>query len=158
MIWGYRRHLPGDDYVSEIPPLSSPTKTPRRDAPASLEIYQSAPGVLIVEDAGVQVKDFSHLAVGDLVFFDADPNDGTQIDHVGMYLGRDSGDPIASYPAANRRMAQPWEMWGANRSLTARICMRRHSAACGACDAAAYYRFNPGMSVVMRNRVFPAVI
>jgi len=92
MIWGYRRHLPGDDYVSEIPLCLAPQRRrgamPRR----AFEIYQSAPGVLIVEDAGVQVKDFSHLAVGDLVFFDADPNDGTQIDHVGMYLGRDSGE------------------------------------------------------------------
>ena len=31
------------------------------------------------------------LAPGDLVFFDADSSDGTQIDHVGIYLGRDTG-------------------------------------------------------------------
>ena len=30
------------------------------------------------------------LHVGDLVFFDADPDDGPALDHVGMYLGRDS--------------------------------------------------------------------
>jgi cell wall-associated NlpC family hydrolase len=31
------------------------------------------------------------LSPGDLVFFDAATNDGTQIDHVGMYLGTDEG-------------------------------------------------------------------
>jgi hypothetical protein len=46
---------------------------------------------LIVPDAGVQIKDFARLVAGDLLFFDADPNDGTRIDHVGMYLGLDVG-------------------------------------------------------------------
>jgi cell wall-associated NlpC family hydrolase len=32
--------------------------------------------------------DFSRLGIGDLVFFDA--KGGPQIDHVGMYLGRDA--------------------------------------------------------------------
>jgi cell wall-associated NlpC family hydrolase len=38
------------------------------------------------------VEDFSRIGIGDLVFFDADSKDGSQIDHVGMYLGRDSED------------------------------------------------------------------
>jgi hypothetical protein len=92
MVWGYRRHLPGDAYASVIPLCLRPQKRggamPRR----AFEICQSGPGVLVVENAGTQVKDFSRVGVGDLVFFDADSNDRTQIDHVGMYLGRDTGD------------------------------------------------------------------
>jgi cell wall-associated NlpC family hydrolase len=45
---------------------------------------------MVVENANVQVRDFSPLAIGDLVFFDADTDDGTQIDHAGIYLGPDS--------------------------------------------------------------------
>jgi cell wall-associated NlpC family hydrolase len=49
-----------------------------------------APGVLVVPSSTRQVTDFSVLAVGDLLFFNADPGDGSQIDHVGIYLGRDT--------------------------------------------------------------------
>jgi cell wall-associated NlpC family hydrolase len=38
-----------------------------------------------------QAMALGRLAPGDLVFFDADSTDGTQIDHVGIYLGRDTG-------------------------------------------------------------------
>jgi cell wall-associated NlpC family hydrolase len=31
------------------------------------------------------------VQAGDLVFFDADPEDGPAVDHVGLYLGRDDG-------------------------------------------------------------------
>jgi len=60
---------------------------PRR----AFEIYEAGPGVVIVPNTGIQVNEFSDLAVGDLVFFDADASDGTRIDHVGMYLGVDAG-------------------------------------------------------------------
>ena len=59
---------------------------PRR----AFEICDSAPGVLVLENTGTQVTDLSSLGIGDLLFFDADSSDGGQIDHVGMYLGRDS--------------------------------------------------------------------
>lgn len=45
---------------------------------------------MIVRNTHVQAKDFSQIGIGDLVFFDADESEGTQIDHVGMYLGLDS--------------------------------------------------------------------
>jgi hypothetical protein len=48
--------------------------------------------VPITPNGGVQVTDFSRLGVGDLAFFDADAEDGVQIDHVGMYLGIDAND------------------------------------------------------------------
>ena len=51
-----------------------------------------------------QVKDFSSVRIGDLLFFDADPDDGTRIDHVGMYLGLDAGNHhrfISSRKGAN---------------------------------------------------------
>ena len=46
---------------------------------------------MIVSNTKVQVKDFSQIGIGDLVFFDADESDGTRIDHIGMYLGLDAG-------------------------------------------------------------------
>ena len=34
---------------------------------------------------------YDKLTVGVLVFYDASTDDGTQVDHVGMYLGKDQG-------------------------------------------------------------------
>jgi hypothetical protein len=91
MIWGYRHHLAGAGYVDSVPLCLSPradhSAIPRR----AFEICDSAPGVIVIANSGVQVTDFSRLAVGDLVFFDAATDDGTQIDHVGTYFGVDSG-------------------------------------------------------------------
>ena len=58
---------------------------PRR----SSAMATSAPGVLVVPDRGSQVTATGSLGAGDLVLFDASADDGTDIDHVGMYLGRD---------------------------------------------------------------------
>ena len=80
MVWGYRAGLPlglDPDGVA----------IPRQ----SFQILDAAPGVVTIPNTGSQVRDFSHLSPGDIVFFDADPGDGPQIDHVGMYLGRDTG-------------------------------------------------------------------
>ena len=80
MIFGYRGGLPlsmGPDGVS----------IPRR----AYMIYDSAPGVVTRSDTGAQVTDFSGLLPGDLVFFDASTDDGPRIDHVGVFLGVDSG-------------------------------------------------------------------
>lgn len=92
MVWGYRHHLAGYGYIDTVPLSRGPQPDrgaiPRR----AYRILESAPGVLITPNGGVQVTDFSHLRVGDLVFFDADAEDGAQIDHVGMYLGTDANN------------------------------------------------------------------
>lgn len=59
---------------------------PRR----AVQMAASAPGVVTVPNAGTQPTSTSTLLPGDLVFFDASTDDGTAIDHVGMYLGTDS--------------------------------------------------------------------
>jgi cell wall-associated NlpC family hydrolase len=104
MIWGYRHHMPGAGYSDSIP-LCRDSRPDRSAIPRrAFEICESAPGVLIVPDNGVQVTDFSRLNIGDLVFFDADEDDGPQIDHVGMYLGIDVDGRhrfISSRKAAN---------------------------------------------------------
>src|SRR5262245_29589683 len=91
MVWGYRHSLQGYGYEDRAPlclkPQPSHSAIPRR----AFEICAAATGVTIVPNTNVQVKDFSPLGIGDLVFFDADDSDGTRIDHVGMYLGRDGG-------------------------------------------------------------------
>ena len=72
MVYGYRSKMalcraPRDDRAA----------IPRR----AHEMASHAPGVKIPRD---------DAAPGDLVFFDADAGDGPQIDHVGIYMGRDT--------------------------------------------------------------------
>jgi cell wall-associated NlpC family hydrolase len=89
MVWGYRHHLPGAGYLDTVPLSLRPrdgTTLPRR----AVQQCASAPGLMLVANEGTQVTDFSRLGIGDLVFFDADTDDGAAIDHVGMYLGVDS--------------------------------------------------------------------
>ena len=62
------------------------TAIPRR----AFEMYDIAPGVVTIRNSGVQSTAYNRLSPGDLVFFDASDDDGTQIDHVGRYLGLDS--------------------------------------------------------------------
>jgi cell wall-associated NlpC family hydrolase len=64
------------------------TRLPRR----SFEMAASAPGVVTVPNTGTKPTSTAALAPGDLLFWDASTNDGTQIDHVGIYLGLDSAD------------------------------------------------------------------
>lgn len=90
MVWGYRHHLPGHGYVDTVPLCLKPQPSHRAIPRHSFEICNAAPGLIIVPNIGVQVKDFPLLVAGDLLFFDADQNDGTRIDHVGMYLGLDA--------------------------------------------------------------------
>lgn len=80
MVFGYRHGLSlsiGPDGGASLP---------RR----SFQMYDSAPGVVVVPDSGSQVAAFKKFGAGDLVFFDASTDGGTRIDHVGMYLGRDA--------------------------------------------------------------------
>ena len=78
MVWGYRRQLPGNNFPTRFRSAQT-TKAPSRDTRRAFEICNAAPGVVIVPDTKVQVKDFSKLGVGDLVFFDADESDGTRL-------------------------------------------------------------------------------
>lgn len=90
MVWGYRHNFSGSHYADaielsrDIKPDSS--AIPRR----AWQICTSAPGLLIVPNQSVQVTDFSKLSIGDLVFFDASEDDGSDIDHVGMFIGLDA--------------------------------------------------------------------
>jgi cell wall-associated NlpC family hydrolase len=45
----------------------------------------------VIQNMNARVGDLSLLAVGDLLFFDRDTEDGPRLDHVGMYLGPDAG-------------------------------------------------------------------
>lgn len=90
MIWGYHHSFSGSGYADTIP-LSIRIKfdfstMPRR----AWEIAVGAPGILIVPNTGVQITDFSKLEIGDLVFFDASEDDGSAIDHVGLFIGLDA--------------------------------------------------------------------
>jgi hypothetical protein len=80
MVYGYRSGYPLE--------IGDPTgqALPRR----AVMMAGSGPGVPLLPDTGRQVTEFAPLQGGDLVFFDADPNDGPQVDHVGIYLGVDS--------------------------------------------------------------------
>lgn len=84
MVYGFRNGVP-----LSIDPTGA--TLPRR----SYEILEAGPGVLTIPHTSVRPKSLASLAPGDLVFFDASSDDGTRIDHVGIYLGLDQ--------AGNRR-------------------------------------------------------
>lgn len=81
MVFGYRLGLP-----LSIGPDGG-TSLPRQ----SFVQAASAPGVVLISDVGSRPASADVLQPGDLVFFDADPGDGPRVDHVGIYLGADSG-------------------------------------------------------------------
>ena len=67
--------------------LRNGSALPRR----AVEMYHCAPGLILAADNGSQLEDFEHIDIGDLVYFDGSDDDGDDIDHVGMYLGTDTG-------------------------------------------------------------------
>lgn len=81
MTFGYRSGIP----------LSLATdggaSLPRR----AVQMESASPGIVLIANSGAVPTSRSMLAAGDLVFFDASTDDGTAIDHVGIYLGRDNG-------------------------------------------------------------------
>lgn len=79
MLWGVRNPIP-------LSLNMTGTALPRR----AWQQLESAPGVVVEKNQGSQLKQFGRLQPGDLVFFDANADDGTAIDHVGMYLGIDT--------------------------------------------------------------------
>lgn len=80
MVFGYRHGVP----------LSL---TQVRGALPRRAVQQEAygPGTTVIANTGEQATSLAKLAAGDLVFFDAASDDGTAIDHVGIYVGRDEG-------------------------------------------------------------------
>ena len=94
MVFGYRHSMAGAGYHDRIvlchDSRSDHTRLPRR----AYQMYEGGPGLMLVPDNSIQVTDFSQLAIGDLVFFNADRKapDGDRIDHVGMYIGRDTAE------------------------------------------------------------------
>ncbi len=91
MVWGYRHSFTGNNYADTIPMCYNVgsddvgVKMPRR----SYHIASSAPGVQVFTGHTISnTTNLPKLKIGDLVFFDADNGDGTQIDHVGMYIGK----------------------------------------------------------------------
>jgi cell wall-associated NlpC family hydrolase len=80
MVFGYRADMP----------LSLSPDDGRSIPRTSYQIAAAAPGIVVLPNAGVPPLSRSALQPGDLVFFDAATADGTRIDHVGIFLGRDS--------------------------------------------------------------------
>ncbi|MDF2049535.1 NlpC/P60 family protein [Arthrobacter sp. Cr_A7] len=79
MLFGYRAGM-------NMTLSPAPGQLPRR----AFQMYEYGPGVLI-QGSGSQVKTLDAIQPGDLVFFDAEPNEATgQIDHVGVFLGTDT--------------------------------------------------------------------
>lgn len=88
LLWGWRQHAPN---VTPAMPLARRASVDAKALPRrAVQMAARAPGVLVEPDRGVQLRDFSRLASGDLVLFDADSGDGSAIDHVGLFLGIDS--------------------------------------------------------------------
>ena len=83
---GFLRMVLG--YRSGVPLTLSPdgVRLPRR----AVQMLDSAPGTVTIPNTGVRPTDLSSLTAGDLLFFDAATDDGTLVDHVALYLGRDS--------------------------------------------------------------------
>lgn len=81
MVYGYRGGYPLE--------IGTPTgkALPRR----AVQMHASAPGVTVVDGGAAKPASYAGLQPGDLLFWDASTDDGTDIDHVGIYLGVDSG-------------------------------------------------------------------
>jgi hypothetical protein len=80
LVWGYRAGLP----LAHGP---SDQALARR----AVQMAASTFGVTIIAAGEPLEGRLDRLQPGDLLFFDADPEDGPAIDHVGMLLGPDEG-------------------------------------------------------------------
>jgi cell wall-associated NlpC family hydrolase len=90
MIWGYRRNMKATRHGGIVPVSLTPTRDHSAIPRRANEIFEAGPGAIVIDPTD-EVVDLSHIRVGDLVFFDADPEDGDRLDHVGMFLGIDQG-------------------------------------------------------------------
>lgn len=81
MVYGYRLGLP-----LGLEPTQSKSYIPRR----AVQIYDAAPGVTLLTQGSSTTGLLDALLPGDLIFHDASTNDGTAIDHSGIYVGKDN--------------------------------------------------------------------
>lgn len=72
-------------------PLGRPTDGGQSLPRVSRDQAAEAPGITPYTNQGTRITDRSRLQPGDLVFFDASSRGGSDIDHVGIYLGEDDG-------------------------------------------------------------------
>lgn len=79
IVFGYRSGV-------RLTLLPNGSRLPRR----AVQMLDSAPGHVVISDAGSRPTNLSGLQPGDLVFFDASTSDGSVVDHVGILLGLDS--------------------------------------------------------------------
>ncbi|MEC3977584.1 NlpC/P60 family protein [Amycolatopsis sp. H20-H5] len=80
MVYGYR---------GGYPLLGSNTKgagLPRR----AWAMSELGPGTQVIPDTGKRATDYAALQPGDVLFFNLEPQIGTQVSHTGIYLGIDS--------------------------------------------------------------------
>jgi cell wall-associated NlpC family hydrolase len=80
MVFGYRGRIP----------LSLSPDDGRSLPRHSWDIATSGPGVGLIPNSGTRPTSRARLQPGDIVAFDASTTDGPRIDHVGMFLGRDT--------------------------------------------------------------------
>lgn len=80
MVFGRRLGMP-------MALASDRVRLPRR----ATQMHTDGPGTLLAGST-TRLTDLSLLLAGDLVLFDASSDDGTAVDHVGIYLGRDAAD------------------------------------------------------------------
>lgn len=95
LLLGYRHGLP----LTYEP---DGTGLPRR----AVQMSVSSPGIVVIPDSGARATDLTGLRPGDLVFSDVSGDDGAQIDHVGIYLGRDSAG-AARFVSSRRTVDGP---------------------------------------------------
>jgi hypothetical protein len=94
LVYGYRLGFPlrsDNDSGGELP---------RR----AFAMATAGPGVTIIRDRGAQATDVGALQPGDLVFFEIDDRNGSELDHAGIVLGLDqAGHPrfLSSREEAN---------------------------------------------------------
>jgi hypothetical protein len=64
---------------------------------------ETGPGTVVLPDTGGPPSNLAALQAGDLLFFDLDQAPDRRIDHVAIYLGRDTGGQHRF--VSSRRMA-----------------------------------------------------
>jgi hypothetical protein len=89
MVYGYRRSLPGA-FASSIPLCRAPRADKKALPRRAHEMFTSGPGVVLIDKARSRSSGVDVLLPGDLLFFDADSEDGVRLDHVAIFLGLDT--------------------------------------------------------------------
>ena len=139
MVWGYRHSLPGQPRRDRVPLTLAPTAARKAMPRRAFEIYASAPGIVVIPDAGVQVADPSPLAVGDLgVLRCRRRRRHTTRSHRHVPRRRWLAATIASSRAARARTDPRWATIGASRSSTGPASTRGPSGRHDACSARRY--------------------